>query len=117
MVWVLTCTMSCTSLFSCADPPDPVTNLMVTNADEREVSLAWMTGFNGHTPILNIVVDVFPERGQLFERIFQGNVNMGTIDNLLPFKEYIFSVAVVNRIDLSDRVNITASTISLSIYV
>ena len=71
---------------------------MVTNADEREVSLAWMTGFNGHTPILNIVVDVFPEGGQPFERIFPGNVNMGTIDNLLPFREYIFSVAVVNLV-------------------
>ena len=108
--------MTCTSLFSCAVPPDPVTNLMVTNADEREVSLAWMTGFNGHIPILNIAVDVFPEGGQPFERIFLGNVNMGTIDNLLPFREYIFFVAVVNLVDPSDRVNITASTLSLSMY-
>ena len=89
---------------------------MVTNADEREVSLAWMTGFNGHTPILNIAVNVFSEGGQLFERIFQGNVNMGTIDNLLPFREYTFSVAVVNLVGPSDRVNITASTLSLSMY-
>ena len=103
-----------THLFSCAVPPDPVTNLEVTNTDEREVSLAWMTGFNGNTPILNIEVVVFSVGEQPFKRIFQGNVNMGTIDNLMPFRDYTFSVAAVNLVDPSDRINITASTLSLS---
>ena len=93
-------------------PPAPVTNLIVTSVDEREVSLSWMTGFNGFSPITGIVIDVVPEPNSANPPI--GVTNTATITELSPFTAHTFSVAVQNIVGLSDRVNVTGRTLSLS---
>ena len=94
-------------------PPDPITNLVATSIGEREVSLSWLTGFNGHTPITAIEVNVIPAAGAPFRRVL-GTVNTTTITGLMPFREYKFSIAVVNLAGRSEMVNISARTLSLS---
>ena len=94
-------------------PPGPVTNLVAISIGEREVSLSWLIGFNGYTPITDIEVDVIPAEGAPFRRVL-GYVNTTTITNLMPFREYKFSVAVVNLAGRSELVNISARTLSLS---
>ena len=91
-------------------PPAPVTNLIVTSVDEREVSLSWMTGFNGFSPITGIAIDVVPEPNSANPPIGVTN----TITELSPFTAHTFSVAVQNIVGLSDRVNVTGRTLSLS---
>ena len=88
---------------------------MVINVDEREISLSWMTGFDGFTPITGVTVGIIPERGTVASPSRQvGLVNATTITGLLPFRSYDFYVRVVNDVGSSDSVIITASTLSLS---
>ena len=94
-------------------PPGPITNLVATSIGEKEVSLSWLTGFNGYTPITAIEVDVIPAIGTPFRRVL-GSVNTTTITGLMPFREYKFSIAVVNLAGRSEIVNISAKTLSLS---
>ena len=96
-----------------AGPPDPVTNLVVSSIGEREVSLSWLTGFTGSPPIA-IEMDVFPATGSPFRRVL-GNVNATIITDLMPFREYKFSIVVVNLDGRSEIVNISATTLSLGI--
>ena len=103
------------ALCSHAGCPDPVTNLFVSSIGEREVSLSWLTGFPGSSPISAIEVDVFPPMGIPFTLIL-GNVNMTTVTGLMPFREYGFSIVVVNLDGRSEMVNISVSTLSLGIY-
>ena len=94
--------------------PDPVTNLVVSSVGEREVSLSWLTGYTEMFPISAIEIDVFPSMGAPFRRVI-GNVNMTTVIGLMPFREYRFSITVINVVGRSETVNITASTLSLGI--
>ena len=93
-----------------AVPPAPVTDLKAFHVDVREISLSWTIVFDGYSPIQNIEVVVISEQVKLFVKPFEGAVNIGTISNLIPDKNYTFSVAVVNRVGTSDRMNITATT-------
>ena len=93
-------------------PADPVTNLFVSSIGEREVSLSWLTGFPGSSPISAIEMDVFPPMGIPFTLVL-GNVNMTTVTGLMPFREYGFSIVVVNLDGRSEMVNISVSTLSL----
>ena len=78
------------------------------------MSLSWLTSStDGSIPITAIEVDVIPTIGIPFKRVLD-NTNMTTITGLMPFRNYKFSIAVVNRIGPSEKVNITASTLSLS---
>ena len=83
---------------------------MVVSVDAREISLAWTIGFDGYSPIQYIEVAVVSEEVNLFVKRFEGAVNIGTISSLIPDKSYTFSVAVVNHVGTSDRMNITATT-------
>ena len=96
-------------------PAEPVTNLMVTGFTETTVSLSWMTGFDGFTPITGIEILVTPERGAppSTNPIILPPSNQTIISNLLPFREHEFSMAVLNLVGTSERRNITASTLSL----
>ena len=95
-------------------PPAPVTSLMVSNVGERVVTLSWTIGFNGFSPIIGVVADVIPERGSAMTDVLLGNDSMKNITGLMPFRNHIFSVAVVNMIGASDRRTISAFTLSLS---
>ena len=77
------------------------------------MSLSWLTGFNGILPITAIEVDIISSSEAPFKHVF-GNINMTTITGLMPFTEYTFSVAVINLAGQSETVNITATTLSLS---
>ena len=88
---------------------------MVNGVGEREVSLSWMTGFDGFSLNTAIVVDIVPERGAIADaRRELGFVNRTTIDNLLPFRSYDLSITVVNEAGASDGRTTRASTLSLS---
>ena len=99
-------------------PAEPVTNLMVTGFNETSVSLSWMTGFDGFTPITGIEILVTPERGAApsTNPITLPPTNQTIINSLLPFRAHEFSVAVLNMAGTSERRNINASTLSLRKY-
>ncbi|MCG8622310.1 MAG: fibronectin type III domain-containing protein [Proteobacteria bacterium] len=82
------------------------------------MSLSWMTGFDGLTPITGIEILVTPERGAPLSTnpIILSPSNQTIISSLLPFREHKFSVAVLNIVGTSERRNITASTLSLCKY-
>ena len=93
-----------------AVPPAPVTDLKAFRVDASEIALSWTIVFDGYSPIQKIEVAVISEEVNLFMKPFEGAVNIGTISNLEPDKSYTFSVAVVNHVGTSDRMNITATT-------
>ena len=99
-------------------PAEPVTDLMVTAFNETSVSLSWMTGFDGFTPITGIEILVIPERGDppATNPITLPPSNQAIISSLLPFREHEFSVAVRNLAGTSERRNVTANTLSLRKY-
>jgi hypothetical protein len=88
---------------------------MVTAFDETSVSLSWMTGRDGLTPITDIEILVTPERGDppTMNPIILPPTNQTVISDLQPFRQHEFSVAVLNLAGTSERMNITASTLSL----
>ena len=98
-----------------AVPPAPITNLKVVSVNERSISLKWEMGFNGYTPILYTKVVVFSEDSALIMEQFEGN--SGTISGLKSFQKYTISVSVVNRVGPSDKVNETAYTSELVLYL
>ena len=84
--------------------------MVVVRVDLKEISLAWTVGFDGYSPIHNIEVAVISEGVYVSVKRFEGTETMGTISNLIPHNSYTFSVAVVNTIGTSDRMNITTTT-------
>ena len=58
-------------------------------------------------------MDVFPAIGSPFRRAL-GNVNATAITDLMPFREYKFSIIVVINLDgRSEIINVSATTLSL----
>ena len=97
-------------------PADPVTNLRTFDVGERSVSLSWMTGADGFTPITAIEITITPERGDSPSpnpMIIDPSMSSTVVSNLLPFRRYEFSVAVRNAAGLSTNVSINANTLSL----
>ncbi|MCG8625709.1 MAG: fibronectin type III domain-containing protein, partial [Proteobacteria bacterium] len=92
-----------------------MSDLTVTAVTETSVSLSWMTGRDGFTPITGIEILVTPERGAppAMNPIILSPSNQTIISNLLPFREHEFSVAVLNLAGTSERRNVTANTLSL----
>ena len=111
---IYSCTL-CTHTHTRIVPADPVSDLTVTAVTETSVSLSWMTGFDGFTPITAIEILVTPERGDppSTNPIVLPPSNQTIISNLLPFRAHEFSVAVRNLAGISERNNINASTLSL----
>ena len=87
-------------------------NVTVTSIGEREVSLSWLS--NSNDKITAIEVNIYSALGTPL-RLVLGNVNSTTITGLMPFREYKFSIAVVNCASPSEVVNITVRTLSLGI--
>ena len=76
-----------------------------------------MTGFDGFSPITDVVADITPTVGSMIADMSVGTNNAATITDLTPFTSHTFSVAVRNAVGLSDRVEVTASTLSLGKFL
>ncbi len=99
-------------------PPDPPTNLIVTNIGETSFDLSWTNGFNGLSPITGVTVSIYYVTGGLLLKamVLPGDSSLQTteISALNPFTEFRITVTVENAVGSSGTSEITVMTLSLS---
>eukprot|EP00731_Ephydatia_muelleri_P009431 Em0005g17a len=97
-------------------PPDPPTNVMVTSVGNSSLSLSWTNGFNGFSPLSNVVisyeVDRYPQEGTQAQTFPMGT--SATLVGLHPYSNYTLHVSLTNAVGfISNPTNITATILSL----
>ena len=98
-------------------PPDPPSNVMVTSVGNSSLSLSWTNGFDGFSPLSNVVisyeVDRYPQEGTQAQTFPMGT--SATLVGLHPYSNYTLHVSLTNAVGLiSNPTNITVTTLSLS---
>ena len=96
---------------------DPPSNVMVTSVGNSSLSLSWTNGFNGFSPLSNVVisyeVDRYPQEGTQAQTFPMGT--SATLVGLHPYSNNTLHVRLVNAAGVISRpANITVSTVSLS---
>ena len=77
--------------------PDPVTNLMATDVTERTITITWMNGFDGNSPIVGARIDYFEAGGTLRTVMVAGNSpTTYTLMGLTPFASHTVTVFLLN---------------------
>ena len=114
--------------------PDPPVNVTITNNTQRSQVLSWVAPFDGNRPIkLNIIyfsssrqlrlTQIYPPLGGgRTKRQMTGDsrdpvpsVNLTgdpttvIVSNLIPFVEYSYTVAAVNKLGISDMSKLSPS--------
>ncbi|KAL5494525.1 hypothetical protein EMCRGX_G015877 [Ephydatia muelleri] len=97
-------------------PPDPPSNVMVTSVGNSSLSLSWTNGFDGFSPLSNVVisyeVDRYPQEGTQAQTFPMGT--SATLVGLYPYSNYTLHVSVTNAVGfISNPTNITVTTLSL----
>eukprot|EP00731_Ephydatia_muelleri_P009435 Em0005g21a len=97
-------------------PPDPPSNVMVTSVGNSSLSLSWTNGFNGFSPLSNVVisyeVDRYPQKGTQAQTFPMGT--SATLVGLHPYSNYTLHVSLTNAVGfISNPTNITVTTLSL----
>ena len=96
-------------------PPDPVTNLMAVDVTISTISISWINGFNGRTPITGARIDYLPEGGVLTTRNLPGsNPTTITLMGLVPSTNHTITVSLMNIAGMSDPTSIVILTDPLS---
>eukprot|EP00731_Ephydatia_muelleri_P009460 Em0005g46a len=97
-------------------PPDPPSNVMVTSVGNSSLSLSWTNGFDGFSPLSNVVisyeVDRYPQEGTQAQTFPMGT--SATLVGLHPYSNYTLHVSLTNAVGfISNPTNITVTTLSL----
>ena len=94
-----------------AAPPDPVASLNLDVSD-NSVTLSWVTGFQGSSPITHFEIEVFQGHVLIQGPLkFASSRRLATVANLEPSNEYMFIVYAVNTIGHSDPNIVHSSTL------
>ena len=84
-----------------SEPPEPPTNVYITEVSSRSISLAWYPAFDGNSPVLHYMVQ-YKERASPWRE--QNNLTVGgvasavVVGDLVPYTEYQLHVVSVNSI-------------------
>ena len=84
-----------------SEPPEPPTNVYITEVSSRSISLAWYPAFDGNSPVLHYMVQ-YKERNSPWRE--QNNLTVGgaasavVVTDLEPYTEYQLHVVSVNSI-------------------
>ena len=84
-----------------SEPPEPPTNVYITEVSSRSISLAWYPAFDGNSPVLHYMVQ-YKERASPWRE--QNNLTVGgaasavVVTDLEPYTEYQLHVVSVNSI-------------------
>ncbi|KAL5494513.1 hypothetical protein EMCRGX_G015863 [Ephydatia muelleri] len=97
-------------------PPDPPSNVMVTSVGNSSLSLSWTNGFDGFSPLSNVVisyeVDRYSQEGTQAQTFPMGT--SATLVGLHPYSNYTLHVSLTNAVGfISNPTNITVTTLSL----
>eukprot|EP00731_Ephydatia_muelleri_P009424 Em0005g10a len=97
-------------------PLDPPSNVMVTSVGNSSLSLSWTNGFDGFSPLSNVVisyeVDRYPQEGTQAQTFPMGT--SATLVGLHPYSNYTLHVSLTNAVGfISNPTNITTTTLSL----
>eukprot|EP00731_Ephydatia_muelleri_P009429 Em0005g15a len=97
-------------------PPDPPSNVMVTSVGNSSLSLSWTNGFDGFSPLSNVVisyeVDRYPQEETQAQTFPMGT--SATLVGLHPYSNYTLHVSLTNAVGfISNPTNITVTTLSL----
>ena len=97
--------------------PDPVTNLQF-NATETTITITWMNGFDGNTPLTGARIEYFGEdEGNVQTAIVNGsNPTTHTLMGITPFATHNITVFLMNIVGDSEPSSILSSTLSLCKY-
>ncbi|KAL5494171.1 hypothetical protein EMCRGX_G015449 [Ephydatia muelleri] len=98
-------------------PPDPPSNITVTNQNATSISLSWNTGFDGNSPLVNVSISYwspnYPNDGTQY--VLLPLVYSATLSGLHPNANYSIRITLVNAVGItSTLVVIASSTISLT---
>eukprot|EP00731_Ephydatia_muelleri_P009428 Em0005g14a len=97
-------------------PSDPPSNVMVTSVGNSSLSLSWTNGFDGFSPLSNVVisyeVDRYPQEGTQAQTFPMET--SATLVDLHPYSNYTLHVSLTNAVGfISNPTNITVTTLSL----
>ena len=100
-------------MYSYLGPPDPPSNVMVTNRNTTSVGLSWNTGFNGNSPLVNVIISYespnYPLDGTQY--VLLPLVFSTTLTMLRPNANYSIHIALVNSAGFSSSyITVQAST-------
>eukprot|EP00731_Ephydatia_muelleri_P009423 Em0005g9a len=89
---------------------------MVTSVGNSSLSLSWTNGFDGFSPLSNVVisyeVDRYPQEGTQAQTFLMGT--SATLVGLHPYSNYTLHVSLTNAVGfISNPTNITVTTLSL----
>ena len=99
-------------------PPDPPSNLVITNTDTYTISLSWSSGFTGYSPLVNVSIsyespNYLGLEGTMYLTL--PVVYSATLSGLHPNANYSIHVALVNAAGFtSSFTTIQTSTPSFS---
>ena len=98
-------------------PPDPPSNVMVPSVGNSSLSLSWTNGFDGFSPLSNVVisyeVDRYSQEGTQAQTFPMGT--SATLVGLHPYSNYTLHVSLTNAVGLTGNpTNITVTILSLS---
>jgi len=83
------------------EPPEPPTNVYITEVSSRSISLAWYPAFDGNSPVLHYMVQ-YKERASPWReqnnRTVGGAASAVVVTDLVPYTEYQLHVVSVNSI-------------------
>lgn len=98
-------------------PPDPPSNITITNKNATSISLNWNTGFDGNSPLVNVSISYwssnYPNDGTQY--VLLPLVYSSTLSGLHPNANYSIRITLVNALGVSSTlVTLVSSTLSLS---
>ena len=100
-------------------PPDPPTNLVVSDVTEDSVSLSWTNGFDGYSELTSAVV-----RYQADQTKYPGDplrelvvdtppFDSASLTSLTPFTTHTITVSLVNAVGEGEPNSTSTTTLSL----
>ena len=101
-------------------PPNPPTNLIVTDRAASTISLSWSNGFNGNSPLVNVSIsyespNYIGVEGTMY--LILPEVYSATLSGLHPNANYSIHVALVNAAGFTSTfTTVLTSTLSLRKY-
>ena len=94
--------------------PNPIHDLRASVITNTSITLTWLLGFNGRSPLIGGLVSyiaVSNGNGNGMQTFIGETVTELTVLNLQPFTFYNFSVIVMNAIGSSNNVTVTIETL------
>lgn len=92
-------------------PPAPIFDLRNVTFEDDIITLTWINGFDGFSPILGATVEYTPEEGfAMTQNVSLDSLMMTTLPNLMPSTNYTINVSLFNMVGHGDAMSVHVQT-------